>query len=187
MPVGSPRQPPGKAMPAAKRKPCSAGALQALPGASLQDLQAAIASQLQSSTASKMMTALDMTVDEIILLLSEHKMPASTLAYTAGVMTDKIGAILNGFASIQVEYSTQADDIASRLADIARRVSGTAGHHNNMTSGAAIMDADIVEAEYEGMADTVDTTDTTGTGTMAQDSGADDTGMGYPGMAPAED
>ena len=171
MPAAAPRQPPGKAVPAAKRKPCSAGKLQALPGASLQDLQAAIASQLQSSTATKMMTALDMTVDEIILLLSEHKMPASTLAYTAGVMTDKIGAILNGFASIQVEYSTQADDIASRLADIARRVSGTAGR-----AGAIDITEDVTDIE-----------DAADTSTLSQDSTADDTGMGYPGMAPAED
>jgi hypothetical protein len=96
-----------------------------VPRATLQDLQASIAGQLQSSTATKMLQALELAVSEIIRLLEAHEMPASTLAYTAGVMTDKIGAILNGFASIQVEYSTQADDIAGRLADIARRVSST--------------------------------------------------------------
>ena len=126
MPKGSHRPASGKVMPARERKAYIGDVETApVPRATLQDLQASIASQLQSSTATKMLQALELAVSEIIRLLEAHEMPASTLAYTAGVMTDKIGAILNGFASIQVEYSTQADDIAGRLADIARRVSST--------------------------------------------------------------
>lgn len=148
MPTGSHRPAAGKAVPASKRKPCTAGAKQALPVISLQDLQASIAKRLQSDVSTKMLDALDLTVQEILLLLRDHKMPASSLAYTAGVLTDKIGAILNGFTSIQVEYSAQADDIQARLGSIAERVASTGKASDTAYvehTDAATQDADAAQ------------------------------------------